>query len=165
MHNELTESLGIICCGILGISIAMFIKMQDITNANDNLNFKQVAALYFKKAWASYGVSVAAVILYAVTHENWIQIFTGEGETKSHPIITQLIGMVMVMGAMVGFIFQYGYYKLVMKKVDSFMKNWGGNKQDRSRDTEQKSELSDSKPDLSNLKPAAPNDDSIQHGN
>jgi hypothetical protein len=138
MHNELSEIVGIIGCGGLGISAAMFLKMQDITNANDNLNFKQVAALYFKKAWASYGASLTVVVLYSVTHENWIEIFTGEKD--SHSIVQKITGMVMIMGALVGFVMQYGYYRFFLKKADSFMKSWGGNTEDRSKNTETKSE-------------------------
>lgn len=138
MHNELNEIFGIIGCGLLGICTAMFLKMQDITNANDNLNFKQVASLYLKKAWASYGASFTVVVIYAITHESWIELFVGEKD--SHSIVSKIIGMVMLMGVMVGFCMQYGYYRFALKKADAFMKSWGGNTEDRSKDTETKSE-------------------------
>lgn len=125
--NEFLEILKITGTGLLGVFLAMFFKMQDITNANDNLNLKQVAALFFRKCWASYGASITTVLLYAITHENWIELFTGEKE--SHSIVTKIMGMVMLMGALVGFLAQYGAYRYLLPKVDKILKTWGGDEQ------------------------------------
>lgn len=163
MHNEITESLGIIGCGILGISLAVFFKMQDICDANDNLNLKQVAALFIKKCFPSYLASLTAVVLYAVTHESWIQIFTGQGEAASHPIVSKIIGMVMIMGAGVGFLTQYGVYRFALKRLDGILKAWGGQATDRTLNTEKKSETSGSKSDLSTMTTAAPGDEELKH--
>jgi hypothetical protein len=124
--NETKEILQIIGCGLLGIFLAMFFKMQDITNANENLNFKQVAALFFKKCWASYGASITTVLIYAITHENWATLFTGENESASHSLISRLIGMVMLMGVFIGFLAQYGAYRFLLPKIDKALKVWGG---------------------------------------
>lgn len=125
MHNEFTEILKIILCGLLGIGAAIGLKIQDINDSNENLNFKIASGLFFKKAFASVIFSACMVILYGATHEDWATLFTGESETQSHSIITKLIGLVMIMGGLVGFVCQYGYYKFFLKKADRFMKAWG----------------------------------------
>ena len=127
------EALQIIGTGLLGVFLAMFFKMQDITNANENLDFKQVAALFFKKCWASYGASITTVLLYAITRNNWIELFVKPSE--SHSIVDKILGMVTLMGAAVGFLAQYGAYRFLLPKVDKLLKAWGGESEDR-KDTE-----------------------------
>lgn len=118
------EVLQIIGTGLLGVFLAMFFKMQDITNANENLDFKQVSYLFFKKCWASYGASVTTVLLYAITRNNWIELFVKPEESDS--ILNKVLGMVMLMGALVGFLAQYGAYRFLLPKVDKLLKAWGG---------------------------------------
>jgi hypothetical protein len=127
------EALQIIGTGLLGVFLAMFFKMQDITNANENLDFKQVASLFFKKCWASYGASITTVLLYAITRDNWIELFVKPSESQS--MISKILGMVMLMGALVGFLAQYGAYRFLLPKVDKLLKAWGGDSDDR-KDTE-----------------------------
>ena len=127
------EALQIIGTGLLGVFLAMFFKMQDITNANENLDFKQVAGLFFKKCWASYGASITTVLLYAITRDNWIELFVKPSESQS--MISKILGMVMLMGALVGFLAQYGAYRFLLPKVDKLLKAWGGDSDDR-KDTE-----------------------------
>ena len=123
MHNEFWEIFRIIGGGLLGVSLAVFLKLQDITNANDNLNFWQTLSLFWRKCWASYFASIITVITYAVTHENWITLFTGD--TNSHSIVSKIIGFVVLVGFLVGFLAQYGAYKYLLPKIDGILKGWG----------------------------------------
>lgn len=123
MGKEAWEIIGVIGSGMLGISFVMFIKMQEICDANDNLNMRQVATLFFKKCWASYGASFTVVVFYAITYENWIKLFTDVKNPTS--TMSQVMSMIMLVSGGIGALVQYGAYKILLKRLDGLLKNWG----------------------------------------
>ncbi len=112
----------IMAVGLLGIALVMLIKINDITQDNANLNFRQVAKLFLNKATASYLASIIALFIYAATRDSWITLFvTGD---VSASFVGRLLGLNTVMGFFVGGGMQWGIYKLFLNKVDKIMKAW-----------------------------------------
>jgi hypothetical protein len=120
--NDISGTLQIMGVGILGIALVMLIKINDITQDNANLNFRQVAKLFLNKATASYLASIIALFIYAATRDSWITLFvTGD---VSASFVGRLLGLNTVMGFFVGGGMQWGIYKLFLNKVDKIMKAW-----------------------------------------
>ena len=112
----------IMAVGLLGIALVMLIKINDITQDNANLIFRQVAKLFLNKATASYLASIIALFIYAATRDSWITLFvTGD---VSASFVGRLLGLNTVMGFFVGGGMQWGIYKLFLNKVDKIMKAW-----------------------------------------
>jgi hypothetical protein len=151
--NEFLEVLGIFGCGVLGTSFIMFLKMQEICNANDLLNFRQVMMLYFKKCWATYAASLIMIVLYAVTHEDWIKIFTKKPD--AHSVVTEYIGFVMIIGAAVGAAVQLGVQYIVLRRLDRILKTWGVDKNGKLYNPNKEEEDQEDKPKKKKSPPPA----------
>lgn len=122
--QEVVEFLKILGVGILAIALVIFIKINDITTENPNLNFWQVARLFMKKAVASYLASLTALILYGILHDDVTSIFIDGGVPNT--LLERMIALQMFMGFLVAGAMQWGYYKFFLKKTDNIMKIWSG---------------------------------------
>jgi len=154
MSKEAWEIIGIIGSGMLGISFVMFIKMQEICDANDKLNMGQVVGLFFKKCWASYGASLTAVIFYSITHNNWVSLLTDSKNPTS--TTSKVMTMTILMGALVGALVQYGAYRILLKRLDGLLKNWGTDKNGKTTDKPHMPVSSSYSKVPTNKKPAPP---------
>ena len=121
--QELFDVLKIMGIGVLAIAAVILVKIQDITNENPNLDFKQVGRLFMKKATASYLASITILLVYALTHDEWAVAFTGP---ESNGLVHRILGLQMVMAFFVAGGMQWGIYKFFLKKVDNIMKIWTG---------------------------------------
>ena len=70
--TPIAENAQIIGMGLLGITLIVFVKINDITSVNPNLSFWQTAGVFMKQAMASYLASITALFNYAFTKESWI---------------------------------------------------------------------------------------------
>jgi hypothetical protein len=123
--QELIVILKILGIGLGGILMMCFIKINDITQVNPNLNFWAVSRLFFSKAASSYIASIIAVFLYALSRDEWPKLFVTGNVTPG--FVERLLGLQILMSFFVGTGMQFGIYKLFLKKVDNIMKIWAGN--------------------------------------
>lgn len=128
MSQETKEIIVMIIMGILGVSVAMFIRMQKITDANDNLDLRQVVSLFIRKCWASYGASITGVIIFAFAHTEIVGFLANpDVKIPARKLVEALIVPVVLSSSVVGFLLQYGAYWALLSKLDAKLKRWSGN--------------------------------------
>lgn len=66
--------------GFGGILIMAFVKMNDINNLCDDYTFKDSFGKFIGREWPSYGLAIVIVFLSALSHEEWLPWFQGDGK-------------------------------------------------------------------------------------
>lgn len=87
-----------------------FIKMNDINNRSESYTFRFVANKFIQREWPSYGMAITVILIAALTHQEWLPIFTAKVQEKYH--IGLGIDLFMVL---IGCLGQYFIYKRLGK--------------------------------------------------
>lgn len=116
------ETISLFGAYLLGILLAMWIKINDINNMVDQLTFKKTFVLFFQKEWRSYGFSVTFGLAYALMHDEWIQLLTTTNIAPDK-LIDIMGALPMVASFLLGVITQYCGYKFWLGKLEKLFRN------------------------------------------
>lgn len=116
MSHFVSETLPLISFGLAGILLIIFKKINDLNKKpeNDLLTFSQTMQKFFRKEWASYGMSITLILICAFTHDEWIRWFEAGG--KLEQVAEVPLGVKLCM-TMFGFSSQYICY-FILGKLD-----------------------------------------------
>ena len=110
MQHFINCTLPLFGFGFLGILIMAFIKMNDISKRSDTYTFGNVFPRFIRREWPSYGLSLIVILITALTHDEWINIFVQKfSESFGIPVG---IHLAMVLWGLAG---QYLIYKKLGK--------------------------------------------------
>lgn len=119
--NHLLDIFSFFGFFMLGVLLAIWIKIADINAMKQELTFKTAMKLFIQKEYKSYGFSVTFAIGYAFAHDEWIKLLTTTNITPDK--IVELLGALPMIASIVfGFVIQYGIYKIWLGKLDKLFR-------------------------------------------
>lgn len=110
MQDMIQHSSVLFGFGLLGVIVMAFIKMNDINQRNETYTFRFVFNKFIQREWPSYGLAITVIIIAALTHGEWLAIFTQK--VKERYNIGLGVDLFMVLFGCVG---QYFIYKKLGK--------------------------------------------------
>jgi hypothetical protein len=117
MSHFIQETLPLLLFGLAGVFLMVFVKINDLNHLpeNDLLTWRQTVSKFFRKEWASYGVSITIVCITSFSHEEWILWFKDGGKLAS--IVDVPLGAKLAM-SLFGAVGHYLLYKFWLGKLD-----------------------------------------------